>query len=177
MRLLARFSRRRTAFALGPRQQGQSLVEFALVIPIFMLLLGGIIQFAVILWGQNTLNQVVRDAGRYAATVPDCSPASHADAVAHTTAVAQNSSLAGSLGNITVALPTNGEMIGNPPVADPVSKKSGAATANYCPPADNGDEVWVRVTVEARMPLFFPWIPGNGDISSTALFRMEPVAP
>jgi len=152
-------------------------VEFALVIPIFMLLLGAVIQFAVILWGQNTLNQVVRDAGRYAATVPDCSTASHDDAVAHTTAVAQNSSLAGTLGTITVVLPTNGEMVGNPPVADPVSKKSGAVSPNWCPPADNGDEVWVRVTVEARMPVFFPLIPGNGNIASTALFRMEPVAP
>ena len=66
------------------RSRGQSLVEFALVFPIFMLILGGVIQFAVILWGQNTLNQVVRDAGRYVATVPDCSPASQTDAVAHT---------------------------------------------------------------------------------------------
>jgi hypothetical protein len=145
-----------------------------------MLILGGVIQFAVILWGQNTLNQVVRDAGRYAATVPDCSSGSLADAVAHTTAVAQNSSLAGSLGTITVVLPTNGELVGNPPVADPVSKKGPpptVATPGYCPPANNGDEVWVRVTVAARMPVFFPWLPGNGNISSTALFRMEPVAP
>jgi Flp pilus assembly protein TadG len=152
-------------------------VEFAVVLPIFMLLLGGVIQFAVILWGQNSLNQVVRDAGRYAATVPDCSPASHADAVAHTTAVAQNSSLAGTLGTITVVLPTNGEMVGNPPVADPVSKNSGVSTPGFCPPVNNGDEVWVRVTVLAQMPVFFPWIPGNGSIASTALFRMEPAAP
>jgi len=36
------------------------------------LLLAGMIQFGIILWGQNTLNQVVRDTGRYAATL--CTP-------------------------------------------------------------------------------------------------------
>ena len=159
------------------RTRGQSLAEFALIFPIFMLLVGGVIQFAVILWGQNTLNQIVRDAGRYAATVPDCSPGSLADAVSHTTAVARSSSLAGTLGAVNVVLPTNGEMVGNPPMPDPVSKSGGVVTPNFCPPADNGDEVWVRVSVAARMPVFFPFIPADANISSTALFRMEPVAP
>ena len=45
------------------RERGQALAEFAIVVPVFMLLLTGMIQFGIILWGQNTLNQVVRDAG------------------------------------------------------------------------------------------------------------------
>src|ERR1044072_6391792 len=46
------------------RERGQSLLEFALVFPIFVLFLGGIVQFGIILWGQKTLNQVVRDTAR-----------------------------------------------------------------------------------------------------------------
>jgi hypothetical protein len=29
--------------------------------------------------------------------------------------------------------------------------------------------------VTARVPVFFPAIPGNGNLNSTAVFRMEPV--
>ena len=44
--------------------RGQSLVEFALVFPILMILVGGIIQFEIIFWAQNRLTQVARDTGR-----------------------------------------------------------------------------------------------------------------
>ena len=54
------------------KERGQALVEFAIVIPVFMLILAGMIQFGIILWGQNTLNQVVRDTGRWAATQTAC---------------------------------------------------------------------------------------------------------
>src|SRR5215211_7091107 len=51
-----------------PDHRGQSLVEFALVLPILIMLLGGVIQFGLIFWAQTTLTQVVRDTGRWAAT-------------------------------------------------------------------------------------------------------------
>jgi hypothetical protein len=41
----------------------------------------------------------------------------------------------------------------------------------------NGDHVWIRITITAEVPIFFPLVPGNGSLSSTALFRMEPVNP
>ena len=47
------------------RSRGQSLAEFALVFPILMIILGGIIQFGIIFWAQNTLTQVARDTGRW----------------------------------------------------------------------------------------------------------------
>ena len=37
-----------------------------------MLILGGIIQFGIIFWGQNTLTQVARDTGRWASTQVTC---------------------------------------------------------------------------------------------------------
>jgi len=47
---------------------GQSLTEFALIAPIFFLLLFGVIQFGFTFGGQNALVNGVRDAARYAST-------------------------------------------------------------------------------------------------------------
>jgi Flp pilus assembly protein TadG len=154
-----------------PRTRGQSLAEFALVFPVLMLVIGGVIQFGIIFWGQNTLNQVVRDAGRFAVTQPDCSPTSRTGV---TSAIANLTSSMGvaRLVSSTVTMPTNGEAVGAS--TDPVS--STAAGPN-CPATTNADHVWLRITVNAQVPIFFPFVPGSGSISSTALFRMEPVNP
>jgi Flp pilus assembly protein TadG len=155
--------------------QGQSLAEFAIVFPIFMLVVGGIVQLGIIFWGQNTLNQIVRDSGRYAVTEHDCSPGSQTDVQSHIDSVVSNGSFAGTITGKTLVMPTNGELVGTPPVADPVSDQNGTAQANFCPATSNGDHVWLRITITARVPVFFPFVPGDGNISSTALFRMEPV--
>jgi hypothetical protein len=139
----------------GGRTQhgGQALAEFALILPVFMLILGAVIQFGILFWGQNTLNQIVRDAGRYAATVPDCSAAAKADIVAKTQEIAAQANLAGTVGAITVTLPETG--------SDPT-----------CPPASNAEVVWLSISVHADVPVFFPLV--GGGIDSSARFRMEP---
>jgi Flp pilus assembly protein TadG len=154
--------------------RGQGLVEFALVVPVFMLIVGGIIQFGIIFWGQNSLNQIVRDAGRYGVTEKDCSATSNTDIQNKITSLASGTLIA-AIGTVTVTLPTNGEIINGQ--ADPISDKNGITQANFCPATSNADHVWLRITVVARVPVFFPALPGNGNISSTALFRMEPVTP
>lgn len=135
------------------RHGGQALAEFALILPVFMLILGAVIQFGILFWGQNTLNQIVRDAGRYAATVPDCSAAAKADIVAKTQEIAAQANLAGTVGAITVTLPETG--------SDPT-----------CPPASNAEVVWLSISVHADVPVFFPLV--GGGIDSSARFRMEP---
>jgi Flp pilus assembly protein TadG len=50
------------------RSSGQSLVEFAIVAPVALAIIGAIVQFGIIFWAQNTLTQVVRDTGRWEAT-------------------------------------------------------------------------------------------------------------
>jgi Flp pilus assembly protein TadG len=166
--------RRDTSRARG---RGQALVEFALVVPIFMIIIGGIIQFGVIFWGQNSLNQVVRDAGRYAVTEPDCvllpdGSSVVADVRAKILSIASSMGVAKITGTPGVTMPTSGEVVGG--TADPVSSTS--VTGVNCPAKTNADHVWLRIAVNAQVPIFFPAVPGNGNISSTALFRMEPVA-
>ena len=131
------------------KEHGQALVEFAIVIPVFVLILAGVIQFGMILWGQNTLNQVVRDAGRYAATLPDCSAS---DATGRIEALANAAAGPWTLTDHTATYSDK------PP---------------KCPPADNNKQVWVTVAASADVIRFFPWLPGDGKISSSVDFRVE----
>jgi Flp pilus assembly protein TadG len=155
------------------RTRGQSLAEFALVFPVLMLIIGGVIQFGIIFWGQNSLNQVVRDAGRYAVTQPDCSPASETDIANQVVSLTSAMGIAKIVGSPDITMPTNGEVVGA--TTDPVSSTS--VPGVNCPAKSNTDHVWLRIKVDAQVPIFFPFVPGNGAISSTALFRMEPVTP
>jgi hypothetical protein len=144
---------------VSPRRSdsGQSLAEFAIVFPIFMLVLGAVIQFGIAFWAQNTLNQVVRDAGRYAATVAACTPAANDDIVLKTRQLATQAQLAGTVDTVTVNLPaTDGGPV--PP----------------CPPTSNAEVVWVEIQARATIPVFFPLL--SGAITSQARFRMEPRA-
>jgi Flp pilus assembly protein TadG len=140
------------------RSRGQSLAEFALVFPVLMLVLGGIIQFGIIFWAQNTLTQVVRDTGRWAASQQSCSAA--APIITKANAIAASSSLIGytnwTASNVTVSWQTI-------PVGDP------------CPPNSNQQTSFVTILVTHQVPIFFPFIPGNGTLSSSTQFRMEPV--
>lgn len=56
-----------TALRFDARGRGQALVEFALIFPIFLLVLFGIIEFAFILNAQLSLNYATRDAALVAA--------------------------------------------------------------------------------------------------------------
>ena len=135
-----------------PRTRGQSLAEFAIVFPVLMLILGGIIQFGIIFWGQNTLTQVARDTGRWAASQTTCPTTLNVTPTANL--IAANSSLIGypsSPIGVTVV------MSGDP-----------------CPVADNQDVAYVSITLTHQVPVFFPWIPGDGNLTTSAQFRMEP---
>jgi hypothetical protein len=33
----------------------------------------------------------------------------------------------------------------------------------------------VTITLHHQVPVFFPWVPGNGNLTTSAQFRMEPV--
>lgn len=126
------------------------MVEFAVVFPIFFLLLGGMIQFGMIFWGQNTLNQLVRDTGRYAAT-RHCSAADVLDSQAKFNALV--TSTGGPWKTPTVAV---------------------TYSSTTCP-IDNQAEVWVHVVASIDAPIFFPWVPGNGHLTSVTDYRVEPV--
>jgi len=51
--------------------QGQGLVEFALVMPVFLLLVLGIVEFGRLMTAYSSVSTASRDAARYAASVGD----------------------------------------------------------------------------------------------------------
>ena len=58
---------------LAPIRRGQGLVEFALVLPVFLLLIMGIIEFGRIMVTYSSISTASRDAVRYAISVGDTS--------------------------------------------------------------------------------------------------------
>jgi Flp pilus assembly protein TadG len=135
--------------------RGQALTEFALVLPVLVLVIGGIIQFGIIFWGQNSLNQIVRDTGRWAASQIDC-PST--DVAGEAERIAGASTLIGFNGTF------------------PSGAVQASWSATPCLPKNNQDVVWIDITIDHTVPIFFPFIPGNGNITSTTEFRMEPKA-
>lgn len=145
----------------GRHARGQALVEFAIVVPILMILIGGIIQFGIIFWAQNTLTQIARDTGRWAATQQACTGAEASLISTKAGQIAAQSSLIGYPTGFT-AIATWSDKDGNPPLP------------GKCPPSDNTQVFWVNITVTATVPIFFPLVPGNGNLSTSTQFRMEP---
>jgi Flp pilus assembly protein TadG len=71
------------------RPAGQAMVEFALVAPLFFILIFGVIQFGIIFGGQIGLGNAAREVARYTSTVP--ANASSLTVIAQANAVMQRS--------------------------------------------------------------------------------------
>jgi len=174
------------------RSSGQALVEFAIVVPVFIALIGGIIQFGLAFWAQNTLTQVVRDTGRWEATqqTTPCATGlvngvtgtvalvNKANSIAGSASLFGYSSLSpfvlnGPLEGVTVAWTRDASDTSNP--------------QQSCPPSTNKSVWYVTITIRHTVPTFFPgmtYLPGLGTcvdgsgcqltLSSTAKYRMEP---
>jgi len=63
--LLARKAAARTVALWRREQNGSSLIEFALVLPVMLLVMTGIFSFAMVLYRQEQLTQAVGAAGQY----------------------------------------------------------------------------------------------------------------
>ena len=182
------------------KPRGQSLVEFALILPILLMLVGGIVQYGMIFATKHSLIQVARDVGRWAATQGDlpCNAATTASPPQPLTqahVIAQESRLmgygsAGAVWNPTnfSAYPDNTALPATPPSTQAVEVVWTNTGTDPCPPIDSTDTAWVTVRLTHRAPVVlpgFPYLPGLGTcdtngcffvVSSTAEFRMEPKA-
>jgi Flp pilus assembly protein TadG len=175
------------------------MVEFALVLPVLLLLVGGAIQYAAVMATKHSLIQIARDTARWASTQTTYSPctnaaiASPAQPVTRADELAVGAGLpgyssgawhgpandaAGTFASGTVALPASAPFTEGVEVA-----WTGAA----CPTANSLATAWVSVRVTHRIPIFFPgawFIPGlcndsgcNLSLSAMSIFRMEPPPP
>lgn len=171
-------------------RRGQAAVEFALIVGLFILVVGGVIQFATILWSQNTITQIARDTARWAVT-QSTSPCDSAPS--RTALAATADQLARQWGLVDY---TAGSWTSAVTFASLGSRGVGAewpippsSTTTYfptdCPPADNALAWFVQVRVNHSVPIFVPGLqfiaPPCGTpgfcISTTAELRMEPKSP
>ncbi len=126
------------------KSRGQSVIEFALVLPFLILLLAGIVDFANAFHIYIALTNAARE-GAYYAALPDGTTATVCDRV--------QESLAG-----TLAVACSDVTITYPAVSGPISCAGGSAVAG-CP---------VRVTIGSNVNTLFVGILGFSTIPLSA---------
>ena len=172
------------------RPRGQSLVEFAIVLPILLALVGGIIQLGALIATNHALIQVGRDVGRWAATQQvdpcgDAATASPPQPATQADAIAQQSGLMGYTAGTWTSAVVHADDAALRAAAPPMEGVEVAWTGVDCPPEDSTEEAWVTVRLSHRAPVLlpgFPYIPGIGTcdgsgchlaLHTIAQFRME----
>jgi hypothetical protein len=171
------------------RASGQAMAEFAIVFAVFMLVVGAIIQFGVIVWSINAVTQISRDTARWAVT----QSASPCDTAANRTAVATAAKAAvGRIGLAgynpalwATASPVDSVAAQGVGVDWPIPTGGPSLFDTDCPPSNNSVVWFVNVRINHVVPIFLPGLqllaPSCGStgfcISSTTSLRMEPKAP
>jgi len=115
MKLLA--GKERSLGQIVRSRSGQSLVEFALVAPLFFLLVFGITDFGRLFFTQETLQFALREAGRYAVTgqhMPDLVNGGNLSRVASIKAIAQQKAIGIDVSNISISSGGVANFAGNP---------------------------------------------------------------
>jgi Flp pilus assembly protein TadG len=136
-----------------PRSRGQALVEFALVIPVFLMVLTGTLDFGFLLYSRMTVINSAREGARAAVTAPD-----PRNTLSVATGAAQG--VAAGIGTLTVFA----DCI---PLAPKVSCDWTTTTSSAA-----GDSV--KVTVRYQYHPFFPLLIGtNINLDSTVQMVRE----
>lgn len=129
------------------KEDGQAMVEFALILPIFLLILCGIIDFGWLFYNQLSLNNACREGARYA--------------VVHTAENADTQSIINHIESITTTVFAN----------DGID-----ITVEYTSPSDptSGD---IKVSMQADISFFTPVLSTvlgeEKTITSTVIMKVE----
>lgn len=113
------------------RDEGQALVEFALVLPVLLMLILGLFDVAQAVWQENTLAYAAREGTRYAIVHGSASevPVDHAD---HAAVVAVVRDAAVGVSNVTVVV-TYPDLVGATPCNDRGCRVAVDATSPFVP--------------------------------------------
>jgi len=143
-------------------KKGQTVVEFALVVLLFFLLIFGVIDFGRLFFVQMSIQNAVQQAGRYAVTgnhLPDPNnPGNNLSRVDSIIKTAQDAAVGATITNVQVS-----------------SLKGGAGSAG-----GPGDTVTVTVTTSLQLmtPLIAQFFPGGTyTFNSTVSYKNEPFPP
>ncbi len=175
--------------------RGQSLVEFALILPILLILVGGVIQYGAIFATKQSLTQIGRDVGRWAATqsYSPCrnaatqSPPQPVDRADHFAWDYDNnravlmgySAGTWNSSNFTaypdVTNPSTNPLPSSPPNSEGVEVvwSYDSSSGSSCPPANSSNVAFVTVRLTHRAPIFLPgfaYLPGLGTCDSSGCY-------
>jgi len=143
----------------GHKQDGATLVEFAIILPVFLLLIFGIIEFGLLLYNKGIITHAAREGARVGivynfGTNPDVNnriPVSEIEAKV-------NNYIQGNLISFSSAVP-------------------GINVSNICPnQASSGQELTVGVTYKYSflvLPNFIAALAGGANLKSEAVMRCE----
>ena len=150
------FASRRSAEPRGRRSTGQSLAEFALILPVMLTLLGGAVDFARVYRGWIDLQAATRSAAEYVATTPGLT-SSQAQAAAAAMVCSQV---------------TGSSSCTSPTVT--VSSFTVSPTATGASPAHPIGSATITSSMPFRMLFSYPFLTKNGawTISATESFSV-----
>lgn len=159
-------------------RRGQALPEFALIVPVFFLVLFGIIQLGFLFAGQNGMSNAAREAARYASTLPTPDLTTAGDCA---TTGSNAKAVYDRLTSVNLVQYIPGFLSGNLVAAAPLSTCGSTALARtssgvgYCVSTnpDGTYDLRVRVTVTYRHPLFIPLV--GRVFSSTNTWQLQAV--
>jgi Flp pilus assembly protein TadG len=171
-------ARQRRVRGTGP-DRGAAAVEFALIVPVLVLILSGIIGFGFVFAQQISLGNAARQAARSlavngtsAATTPYCGTG-QAAGNAGTQATAQAKTTAATIGlapnNVVVAIQRPSGSAA--PDWSTTTNNCTGATAQACLGSAAGDTVYVRLTYVSTLSL--PFFTPSFNLSSIGAFRCE----
>jgi hypothetical protein len=189
-------NRRLQPGATGAR--GQALVELAIILPLLLVLVGGIVQLGTAMATKHTLIQVGRDVGRWAATqgIDPCEDLADSDQPAiRADEIAVESDLMGyTAGTWTANFVSHGAnpMPATSPTAPGIEVAWEPDAGGKCPPPDSTTTAYVTVRLAHSAPVILPGfdlvlaqLPGLGTcsggqcfllVTTSAQFRIEPQA-
>jgi hypothetical protein len=157
-----------------------------LVIGLFMFVIGGLVQFGIILWTQNAVTQVARDTARWAVT----QSTSPCDSLASRSALADAAdqlALGASMVDYTAGMWSSASsiaLLGSEGVGVDWQSADSPFPID-CPPSDNATVWTVRIRINHVVPIFVPGLqfiaPACGSpgfcLTTTTELRMEPKRP
>ncbi len=164
--LRARLARR------GDDERGASLVEFALVFPIFALLLFGLIDFGLVFGGMITLDNAVNAAGRQAAisNLGNCTSATDPMVCAAQTDIGSLPGVVPGSLEVQVCFPSSTAVQGT------CVSSTGAPAVNSSPQAGSPVLVCAQATVQSTTGVTAPFLSGRAiHAHSELLLEQDPV--
>jgi Flp pilus assembly protein TadG len=155
----------------GPApERGASAVEFALIVPVLVLLIFGVIGFGFIFAAQISLNTAARDASRAAVVQPLTGSARTCTQVAN---LARNATTTAGLSSVRVGVTVTGPSGSTIcSLASGSTSVSGSAATQVCAGSASGGQLIVRLAYTAQSPIPMPPF-SSMDLNADGRFQCE----